>query len=229
MGDADFMNLIIALIALSLLYTPLGYLGLLYLVFYFRDLLRFSHPFTQQGDESWGDVLLYLGLITDGQSGEHRRTHRGRAIAFVVCFLVGVTAAFVFPSLQTLFSVPLALAFLLLGLFQFFCALMMMSLAIVPSLGKPTFWRKHLSRIGSPKNRLSSRVLHLKKLPKKTIDKEATVSQEPTPSTPDTPSSVVEPSSSTVEQPNSVTETPDSAPLTENPPSIIAEPTLGDQ
>ena len=55
----DFMNL---LIALALLYTPLGYLGLLYLVFYFRDLSRFTHPFTQQGDESWGDVLLYLGV-----------------------------------------------------------------------------------------------------------------------------------------------------------------------
>ena len=217
------MNL---LIALALLYTPLGYLGLLYLVFYFRDLSRFTHPFTQQGGESWGDVLLYLGLITGEQSGERRRTHRGRAIALVVC-LVGVMATFVFP----LFSLPLVVAFLLLALFQFLCAFMVMRLAIVPSLGRPTFWRKHLSHIGSPKNRVSSRVLYLEKLEtKKPIVKEARVNQKPAPSTPkpssstvEPPSSAPEPSSSMVEQHSSVTE---QAPLTENQPSIIAELTL---
>jgi hypothetical protein len=129
-GSLDFMNL---LIALALLYTPLGYLGLLYLAFYFRDLSRFTHPFTQQGDESWGDVLLYLGLITGEQSGERRRTHRGRIIAFVVCFFVGIMATFVFP----LFSLPLVFDLLLLALFQFFCAFMMVNYPWLTLMGFP--------------------------------------------------------------------------------------------
>jgi len=150
-----------------ILYTPVFYavfIVALYFLSYLKDPLRFIHPHRQSGEEMWPTVLLRLKLITEDeyqQSVQNRRRKVPKGYALVLSFaVVSAIGGWIF---SLFYSIIMAAVFSLL--FQFVLALATLSLVIISNLGNTAHvWKKHMSRIGSPKSRLSSRVLYLAEL-----------------------------------------------------------------
>ena len=159
------MNLSLLLIV----YTPAPYfvsLVILYFLFYFRDPLRFAHPQKEQGHETWRQVLLMLGLISEAPLSSQKRKQKISKdyVMLLSLAVVQPIGGWILSSSGSFsFSSFLAQGFSLL--LQFSSAMVVAVFVVIHSLGSTApVWRKYVSNLGAPKRRLGSRVSHLPEL-----------------------------------------------------------------
>ena len=167
---------------LLIVYTPAPYfvfLVILYFLSYFRDPLRFAHPQKEKGQETWRQVLLTLGLVSEGQLSSQKKK-RNILKSYVILlalalvqpiggWILSSSGAFSFPSfLDEGFSL----------LLQFSSAMVVVVFVIIHSLGSTApVWRKYVSNLGPPKRRLGSRVSHLPELREEPSSKDSKIGE----------------------------------------------------
>ena len=154
---------------LLIVYTPAPYfvsLLILYFLSYFRDPLRFAHPQKEKGQETWRQVLLTLGLVSEGQlSSQKKKRKISKSYVILLALALVQPIGGWFLSSSGVFSFSSFLDEGFSFLLQFSSAMTVLFLAVIPSLGSAApMWRKYVSNLGPPKRRLGSRVSHLPEL-----------------------------------------------------------------
>ena len=161
---------------LLIVYTPAPYfvfLVILYFLSYFRDPLRFAHPQKEKGQETWRQVLLTLGLVSERQLSSQKKKRKilKSYVILLALALVQPIGGWILSSSGAFsFSSFLDEGFSLL--LQFSSAIVVVVFVVIPSLGGTApVWRRYVSNLGAPKRRLGSRVSHLAELSKQQPEK----------------------------------------------------------
>ncbi|MCL4518251.1 MAG: hypothetical protein M1587_03545 [Thaumarchaeota archaeon] len=161
---------------LLIVYTPAPYfvfLVILYFLSYFRDPLRFAHPQKEKGQETWRQVLIRLGLVSERQLSSQKKKRKilKSYVILLALALVQPIGGWILSSSGAFsFSSFLDEGFSLL--LQFSSAIVVVVFVVIPSLGGTApVWRRYVSNLGAPKRRLGSRVSHLAELSKQQPEK----------------------------------------------------------